>query len=403
MITYADLFSGFGGASEGAIAVGFVDMFGIELDDKIAQVARKNGHPVITANILDCDPYNFPSIDVLHASPPCTNASLANSSAEINEDGTKETKLDRDLATKTIQFVDMLRPRVFTLENVWQYRNFQAFAGGDKCEGFLPALKRMGYKVAYWHINSADFGVPQTRKRLILVASLDFMPAMPQETHYNPQYPELAAASLFSPARKPWVGWYEAIEDLIPTLPDSQFAPWQLARLPDDLMKCALLASNSSAHNYGDNMRNKEEPALSITTNANGRMRAFLVHPTDQRTMPVVDEIDPAFTMVAGNGNSFVPRAFLAAGGNTTNDNCARLQDEPSWTIASVDRVGNVPRAWLSQGRVVKMTPRAMARFQSFSDDYRLSGNNALDCKGIGNACPPLLFRMIYENISRRL
>lgn len=392
----ARLFSGFDGAGEGIRAAGFDLAWAIEYDQKIAAVAQMNGHNVIVADILDVDPRILERPDIIHASPVCTNASVANANGE-------ETQLDIDTAMKTVQFVDVLRPQVFTLENVWQYRNFQSFAGGDKCEGILPALKRMGYKMAYWHLNAADYGVAQTRKRLILVAALDFYPERPTETHYNPKYPELAHPSLFAPARLPWVGWYEAIADMIDSLPESAFALWQIERLPEELK--TYLIGNDRNGDARDrlNLSNIESPAFTITSSNGSKLRAFLVHPTDQRTMPIVYQEEPGFTVMSGGDRFFSPRAFLAAGGNGTNDNCARIADEPAWTVASVNRVGNIPRAWLSSGRVVKMTPRALARFQSFPDSYKLSGNNALDCKGIGNACPQKLFKAIYFQIKMQV
>jgi DNA-cytosine methyltransferase len=392
----ARLFSGFDGAGEGIRDAGYDLSWAIEMDKLIADVARTNGHHVITADILSVDPRNLERPDGIHASPVCTNASIANASGE-------ETQLDRDTAMKTVEFVEILRPRFFTLENVWQYRNFQSFLGGDKCEGILPALRRLGYKVAYWHLNAADYGVPQTRKRLILVASLDFVPENPIETHYNPKYPKLAAPSLFAPARKPWVGWYEAIEDLIDTLPDSQFAPWQMERLPTNL-KTILVNTREMHHGNGITKVDMCEPCFSVvSTSSADRYKAFLVHPNDMRTMPIVDQDNPSFTVMSGKVNTFYPRAFLVAGGNATHDNCARLAVEPAWTVGDVNRPGNIPRAWLSQGRVVKMTTRVLARFQSFSDSYKLSGSGTLDCKGIGNACPPLLFKAIYEQIKNQL
>jgi site-specific DNA-cytosine methylase len=51
----------------------------------------------------------------------------------------------------------------------------------------------------------------------------------------------------------------------------------------------------------------------------------------------------------------------------------------------------------MATGRVVKMTPRALARFQSFPDWYELPARNALACKIIGNAVPPLLMRRVME------
>jgi DNA-cytosine methyltransferase len=413
MITGATIFTGFDGAGVGMAAAGIEMRWGIELEDKIAAVARMNGHHVITANILDCDPRTFEPVDCFHASPPCTRASLANSTAELNEDGLKECQLDIDLAMKTVEFIEILNPRIVTIENVWAYRKFQAFRGGKKCEGILPALERMGYWVSLVHVNAADFGVPQTRKRLILRAVRGgWVPALPE--------PE------------PWIGWYAAIEGLIPTLPESQFAPWQLERLPETLRN--LLVNSAFPESNGKKHFDAEEPSYTVDTQAISRMRAFLVnsldattrphdepaqtvmssdhnlipraflvHPTDQRTMPVVDRDEPTFTVMSANGNGNMPRAFIVDGKLSTSGENKILQihnaAEPYGTVVSSPVAARDTRAWLSKGRVVKMTPRALARFQSFPDTYQLSGNNSLDCKGIGNAVPPLLMEKIYRQL----
>lgn len=407
----ARLFAGFDGAGEGMRDAGFGLAWGIEKDDRIAAIARANGHNVITVDVLDADPAAFSRPYGIHASPPCINASLANSTAEVNDDGTKETALDRALAAKTIHFVEVLRPRLFTLENVWQYRLFQSFQGGEMCEGILPALARLGYKTAYWHINAADYGVPQTRRRLILVASLDFAPQKPWETHYDPTRPELAQPSLIAPERTPWVGWYEAIEDLIPTLPESQFAPWQLARLPEEIVGNLLIGGGNTNLADAQTARRYDlatAPTV-MSTSTPGKVRAFLVDSAgypgaDGVTVPVIRAAaEPSNTVVA-NFERRPMRAYLVDGNNASPDTGAltvREEGEPSMTIRAGRSTSH--RAWLDQGRVVKMTTRALARFQSFADTYRLSGNTTLDCKGIGNACPPLLFRRIYESLEVNL
>lgn len=52
-------------------------------------------------------------------------------------------------------------------------------------------------------------------------------------------------------------------------------------------------------------------------------------------------------------------------------------------------------RAWLDRGRVVAMTPRALARFQSLPDTFRLPERAALACEIVGNAVPALLAREV--------
>ena len=90
---------------------------------------------------------------------------------------------------------------MFTLENVPRYQNSQSFAI------ILDALEQKGYSVDYSVVNMADFGLPQARRRLFLVASRGFGVAIPAY-------------------RKP-IGWYDAIAHLIPMMTDSQLLPKQ--------------------------------------------------------------------------------------------------------------------------------------------------------------------------------
>lgn len=191
----ATLLSGGEGIGIGAQQSGLYHLWGIEINDRIAQVARDNGFHIITADIRDVDLQTLEIPDVLHASPKCQNASTA-------KQGSREMPLDVDIARCIVRYLEILRPRIFTLENVYGYRRFEAF------RIILHALNRLGYFTDFGNLNAANFGVPQTRRRLILRAMQGGLVPM-------------------LPLPKPWVGWYEAIEDLIPTLPESEFAPWQ--------------------------------------------------------------------------------------------------------------------------------------------------------------------------------
>lgn len=330
-MTYADLFTGFGGATVGAMQVGLKPLWGIEYDAKIAAVANDNfGGHVIVADVLDVDPHTLASVDILHASPPCPNFSQAKTD-------NAETELDKALARKVVRFINVLRPRIFTLENVYQYRNSESWAI------IQNNLFDMGYWVSIEHVNAADHGVPQTRQRMIVRAVLGgWIPYLP-------------------PAQK-WIGWHEAIEDLIPTLPESQFAPWQLKRLPEQLQ---TLAFGNNAQEWGDSVVYEQEPFHTVTAQTGGRARAFIVEGT-----------------AAGEDNKFNLPVRLAA--------------QPIFTMRAQQ---NNPRAWLSQGKVVSMTPRALARFQSFPDSYRLPDSKTLAARGIGNAVAPLLYQRIIEGL----
>jgi site-specific DNA-cytosine methylase len=73
-----------------------------------------------------------------------------------------------------------------------------------------------------------------------------------------------------------------------------------------------------------------------------------------------------------------------------------RNSQEPCYTVsASIEK--RAARAWLSQGRVVQMTPRALARFQSIPDWYKLPDKNGLACTVIGNGIPSRMGARIIE------
>lgn len=333
--TIATLFSGGEGVGIGARAAGYRHLWGIEFKPEVVAVAEMNGFHSIVADVRDVDPRMLEHPDVLHASPPCLDASGANGSRVESQGG-------KALGRAIARYVRVLQPRVFTLENIWYYRTFESF------QTIVDALFAEGYMVDWEHLNAADFGVPQTRQRLILRAVRgSLLPQLPQ--------PE------------PWIGWYEAIEDLIPTLPESQFAPWQLERLPEHLSASALFSNQNShdhdGHCYGTVYRESDEPAMTVRKALLGT-RAFLV------------------------GSHYGQPSDVADRRVQT-----RNKGEPSFTITASDKGDK--RAWLSRGRVMQMTPRALARFQSFPDSYLLPESRTLACYVIGNAVPPLMYEKI--------
>lgn len=337
MLKIGTLFSGFGGVDIGAQAAGIEHAWGLEYDADIAGVAETNGFSATVANILEVDPRDFAVVNVLHASPPCPSFSTA-------KVGRKETENDVAMARAVAGFIEELQPKVFTLENVYGYRKAQGFAA------ILAALDSLGYMYSYAHINAADFGVPQTRRRLWLRAVRGaLVPTLP-------------------PAEK-WVGWYEAIEDLIPGLPGSQFAPWQERQMPK-WCKSLMKTGAASFLGYNGNAVAVEEntPSFTVTANQNQatQIRGFIVD--DQNN---------------GSPNSDGERGLTI-----------RDDGNPMFTVSATQTKRSV-RAWLSQGRVVAMTPRCLARFQSFPDWYVLPERNVLACKGIGNAVPPLLYQKL--------
>lgn len=360
----ATLFSG-GGGVECLLKEQIDFAHAVEYDAAIAAVYAANiGDHVTTAKVQDVDYSAWGQIDYLHASPVCKEFSNAKT-------GGAEGDGDITSALAVVRALEATQPRVFTLENVQGYARSQSY------RIICQALTEAGYM---WHadvLNAADYGVPQTRRRLILRAVKDaLLPGLP--------------------APRPWVGWYAAIEDLIPTLPASRFAEWQLARLPDDLRGSLLIPGGNASSAV---VRIAEDPAHTIgdVARVGNIARAFIVHNNDQRTMPTRHAAQPMYTLLASMEKR-PARAFLVGGANTSAEQAGAgvgvsFAEEPTRVVNASN--SQSWRAWLAQGLVIKMMPRALARFQSFPDWYALPDKNSLAVTIIGNAVPPLLMREV--------
>jgi len=362
MKTFATLFSGGELFGVGAQQAGFRHLWGVEYDDKIASVARLNGFNVITGDVRNIAlQQDLPAPDHLHASPPCPNFSVAKT-------GGKEQPEDVAMAEAVCWFIEYKRPKTFSLENVIAYRKSQSLAR------IVSALQNLGYMIDIQNLNAADFGVPQTRRRMILRAS---------------------RLGLLRPYPKPvpWVGWYTAIEDILDTLPDSQFAPWQIARLPKEYKDSFILRNNvwgreerGAGHYFSD----APSPTVIASTPV---PKAFIVntqesHGRDGEFTARAEE-EPISTIAASAGIGR-HKAFIVDGQSTSRIT-VRDGDEPSFSMtASADKF--LPRAQI--GRVVKMTVQALGRFQTVPDDYK-----GITVKINGNGVPCLMARRIMESM----
>jgi len=333
------------------------------------------------------------------------------------------------LAKATTDFIQEIEPQLVTLENVWGYRKSESWKLIREC------LQRLGYKWNAWKLNCADYGVPQTRKRMIVAARKGGpRPKKPPATHTE----DPAGRGFFDWPYQEWVGWYEAVEDLIPDLPETELADWQRERLPDQLTDTTIVDTQPNAR--GD-CRQQQQPTKTVTADpAGGVPRAVLVHGSDTRACPQQDSDEPSFSVIA-NGNqkgagANVPRAVLVHGQQTNPAASGKREDrtaitkedeEPTFSInataykgtgravlvnatsnmqvadedhpayGQVARERSYQQRAVMGRRVVQMTPRCLARFQSFPDWYELPDSKSLACRIIGNAVPPLAMKRWIE------
>ena len=210
LIKAGTYFSGGGLVEEGL--KGIIDpVVAVEYDEKISGVYRNNfGQHIVTADVRDVDPKELVKqidgeVEYFHASPVCKNYSQAKSNHA-------EVELDNETAASTAEFINTVKPKVVTIENVKGYKDSEAM------KIITDALDANGYAWDADVYNAADYGGYTNRERLIVRAVRDGkLPAKPKKM-----------------ARKS--GWYEAVADIIPTLTEKKngVAPWMDIRLKAD-------------------------------------------------------------------------------------------------------------------------------------------------------------------------
>lgn len=169
----ASLFTGCGGLDLGFEAAGCETLVAVDNDPEACKTLRHNRPEwnVFEGDIRDYNP-TLREVDVVIGGPPCQGFSSA---------GYGDPNDPRNfLWLEYMRVVERLRPRAIVLENVSALTHKK---NGDHLSGIMSALNAQGYAFAYGVLNAADFGVPQARRRLIVIGLQDASPTLPSPTH----------------------------------------------------------------------------------------------------------------------------------------------------------------------------------------------------------------------------
>jgi len=169
--TYIDLFSGSGGFSLGFDKVGFQNIFSIDNNSVFCKTYRKNfpNHVLLEKDIAKLSKkeikelINGYEIDVIIGGPPCQGFSIAGNIGRRFIDDPRN-----HLFKEFIRVVDIVKPNFFVMENV--ARLYSHNKGKTRLQ-IISKFKKIGYFVECKILNSADFNVPQVRKRIIFIGS----------------------------------------------------------------------------------------------------------------------------------------------------------------------------------------------------------------------------------------
>jgi DNA (cytosine-5)-methyltransferase 1 len=370
----------------------FRSVFAVEFDrDAAATYAANFGEHVACGPIEDVA--SFPEADVVIGGPPCQGFSPLNREAVGFE--------RRGLWREYLRALEAIEPQAFVMENVPELLRSAEFAE------FQKRAESLGFKVESDILNAADFGVPQRRRRAIVIGLREGQIPWPTPTHADPAVNPMSfvtqrvtkdMGSLPNPlplvahratkgrgsvanpsslvaqratkdngllgapeSREPWVTFRDAVEGL-PLQPDGQ--RWHRARNPRP----------ESVRRY------KAVPR-------DGGDRFAMQRNLDR----------------AGLGD-LVPNCWRNKPTGTTDVFGRLWWDRPAITIRTEFYKPEKGR-YLHPSAHRPITVREAARLMSFPDDFLLPEDQSMSsiARQVGNAVPPLLARRIAEALANAL
>lgn len=338
-----DLFAGAGGLTLGfELAGGFEPVFAVEIDPAAAATYERNfGCPVETGPIEKVK--TFPDADIIIGGPPCQGFSPLGR----DRDDTSRARLN-SLWEQYLRAVREVRPQAFVIENVPEFQKSAQFASLLRKMRRDPILKE--YAFNYGVLNSADYGVPQRRRRGIFMAvrGVEEVPWPPAPTHG----PDSASG-------KPYATVRDAIGDL-PARPTTA----EPVLLPDGSQD------------------------LHIRRNPNA---------TSIERYKAVPEGGNRFDLAA-NRPDLLPRCWAEKPTGTTDVMGRLWWDRPSFTIRTEFFKPEKGR-YLHPTAHRPITHREAARLQSFPDDFVFEGTKSEIARQIGNAVPVGLATAIANHL----
>jgi DNA (cytosine-5)-methyltransferase 1 len=271
------LYAGMGGFDLGAVQAGLTIERAYEIDPAACALYEKVvGAHIERADLTKIDPATLPDTDGIIGGVPCQPFSRANS-ARLGEFSTC------NLWPTTLQIVEDKRPAWLAFENV------PCLVQGhrDYFESVLLGLRDFGYRVEWRILNAADYGVPQTRRRVFIVGRRDGAPIVwPIPTHFERGVPN-------DPLFPRWNSWYSVTAHLIPTLHPDTLPAWITKKYQGKSFE----AMPSNGWFPGQEMRHdcqhrdRGQPAFTVVASAGARLRLMVdgrVYRADLRALSAV-------------------------------------------------------------------------------------------------------------------
>lgn len=307
-------------------------------------------------------------VDVIIGGPPCQAYSLVGRAQSSHMIVSMEEDPRNELYKLYVQFLTKYQPRMFVFENV---AGIKTARGGQAFKNLQMYMKRVGYEIDYHELNAKDFGVLQSRKRVIIVGWL-------KGTGY--EYPKF---DIVQNKAEVW----DLLKDLPPLTPGQEAREHTIndmrrvkkyvkendVRLKEDI----LTAHIARPHTGQDIEIYKRTINLWFENERHERLK-YDTLPEELKTHR--------------NRTSFVDRFKVVEG---DMEYCHTI-------LAHLSKDGHYfIHPDIDQHRSI--TVREAARLQSFPDNYYFEGPRTAQFVQVGNAVPPMMAKQIAEKIKAQL
>lgn len=394
--TFIDLFSGCGGLSEGFYRMGFTALAHVEINHWACETLRKRmdyyGYSNIEREVIEKDITSADiltdidnavagrSVDVIIGGPPCQAYSTA---GRVRDSKGMASDPRNFLFESYVKILEYFRPKFFVFENVTGL--LSARVNGKPIMPSIMSALGNSYKLIndpniLVH-NTADYGVPQIRKRVIIMGvrkdiatkeAIDLYNGV-VKTHWNPETDTIERKGL-----KKFVSVREAIGDLPPVEPGED--------------------ASTNSYDYPCN-------------------NAFLKRIGKAGIYPLMDHIArkhnaldrERFAIMINNHWSFgqlrkeMPQYEHEHARVFDNSYVVQWWDLPSKTILAHIHKDGFQFIHPDGDQTRSFTVREAARIQSFPDDFEFAGSRGEKYKQIGNAVPPLFAEALAKSIQKNL
>ena len=253
------LFSGAGGLDLGFRMAGHEIVWANDLyEDAVRTYQRNLGDHIILEDIRNISIEDIPDCDIVIGGFPCQGFSVANTKRHIGDER-------NELYKQLIRVIEKKRPKFFLAENVKGLTNFEK---GEVFRMILSDFEALGYEVKHKILNAADFGVPQTRQRVIIVG-------VRNDVKWEYKFPNATHSENGQDGLPAWVSVSDALRDLPD--PDTE----------NDVPNHTYSKYKLNINGYiGHRLLDPVKPAPTVTARGDNRGGVVILpHPNGKRRM----------------------------------------------------------------------------------------------------------------------